>query len=85
MWHDLGGTDPHVTMAGVNVPICDDVLVAAGIAAGSEVSADLAVRLIVLEGVYQILGASVDHGTNRIQTSDLRRAIKVDGRPSVLS
>lgn len=80
-----GAIEPHVTMAGVHVPVCSDVLEAAGILSGSEVTPDMAIRLVILEGVYQVIDASLDNGLMEMQTSDLRRMVERGGAPVFLS
>lgn len=80
-----GAIEPHVTMAGVHVPVCSDVLEAAGILSGSEVTPDMAIRLVILEGVYQVIDASLDNGLMEMQTSDLRRMVERRGAPERLS
>lgn len=80
MQHDRNGAmEPHVTMAGVHVPVCCDVLEAAGILSGSEVTPDMAIRLVILEGVYQVIDASLADGLIEMQTSDLRKMVESHG------
>lgn len=69
--------DAHVLIEGVRVPIYAEILDAAGIASGSEVSPDTAFRLVVLEGVYKLVDASIHEAEAGPATSDLRRVVAV--------
>jgi len=86
MQADRKGTiEPHVTMAGVHVPVCSDVLEAAGVLSGSEVTPDLAIRLVILEGLYQVIDASLDDGIIQMQTTDMRKMFESRGLSGIAS